>query len=264
MKRFFMFSKVLVVLLALLMSINVPVYAEKIYTLKAGNIYKIELDLDYPYVDVVFSDNVLHGDYSYVNTDIYDWLYIYDIYEKRYQGDVDTFNRFLYVYNISDSDVIMTKNDGVIKSIKEYQSPFGLVMYDATNTEFEVEYVGNRDASYYMLIYDENDRSLRFSHSSYYIAPGDIKKFEGKGVLIFDLYYRDVFEDVMQMNGDYKMGNNIEYNYFYKVPWKLGIDLNGIIQILWEQLKMLLPAGLVVLSIMLIMYLTRYVVRLFL
>ena len=136
-------------------------------------------------------------------------------------------------------------------------------MYDGTNTEFKVEYTGDRDANYYILNYDEKAGLLRFNNSMYYIGPGDLKKFEGKGVLIFDLYYRDVFEDVMQMNGVYKVGNNIEYNFFSKVPWILGMDLTGIIKILWEQLKMLLPAGLVVLSILLIMYLTRYVVRLF-
>lgn len=263
-----MFSKVLVVLLTLLMFMNVPVYtahAEETYTLRPGKVYVVRLYTNYDYADLVFSDNVLC---RYGSTDTgYDGLSTYYDYVTRYYHDKLNYYDRVYVYNVSGSDVIMTLDNGEIRNISERQSPFYAVMYDGTETEFEMEYIGN-NAIYYKKFYFDNDAGLlRFDKTYFVMDPGAVREFDGKGVLIIRKAYYDQdleLEDVLRMNGVYEVGDHFRYDFFYRAPWILGMDLMGIMEVFWEQLSMLLPVGLIVLSVPLLIYLTRYTVRLFL
>lgn len=255
-----MYKRLIIVLLVFLMFVNVPVYANEIYTIKQGKVYTITIDQNYSNLDVIFSDNVLYG---FRNLNYYDDLTTYDSYGISSNRTLDVFDKFMFVYNLSDSDVIMTLNDGGITNIREYESPFGLVMYDGTNTVLEVTNNTSGYIDYKMLNYNDINGSISFDKYNYSIAGGSTKEIEGKGVLIFELDGGNL-KDILTISGVYEVGDFVRYGFFQRVPWILEMDLMGIIRVFLEQLSMLLPVGLIVLSAFLLINLLRYTMRFFL
>lgn len=256
-----MFKKVFFVFVAMLIFLTVPVYADDVYTLQPGKIYKVYFNSDTPFVDVEFSDNVLFG---FRKLNYYYDLASYDRYGMSYAKDVgDQLN--LLIYNITDSPVTLTVNNGEVRSFLDYGSnDFTVVPFDGTRTPLEVtnthEYEFELD--YKLLTYND-DGSLDFDSNEYGIDFGETQSFDGRGVLIIDLS-KNRYEIDYTLKGVYELGDYFRSDFFQMPPWILGMDLSGILGAFLENLPKLLQAGLVVLSVFLLINLARYMVRLFL
>lgn len=255
-----MFKKVLVVvgLVAFLVFVSGPVYATGSYTFLQGKVYAVEIEGDV--LDVTFSDNVLFGDYL---TNEIGALNAYDTYGMSYVRPWYSSSRYLLVYNISDSDVIMTLNDGAIANVDGYDSPFSLVMFDGSGSAFEVRNLTDDYISYKLLNYNEDDGCITIGASLASIGRGASEYFEGKGVFLFKVARSDL-ENTLTFEGVYEVSDVVRYDFFVNPPWILRMDLAGIIRVFWEELSILLPVGLVVLSMWLLTRLVKYTMGLFL
>lgn len=252
-----MFRKLFSVLLVLLMFINVPVYAQDEYTLKPGKVYRFEFDL-YNRLDVDLSGDVL---FYFSSTESYDELYKYANYGNSYESDLNI-EKYMYVYNVSDSNVNLIINEGEIVGVNEYSSPFVMVMFDGSETVFEL--TNNSDGwENYKIFYYQGDGSLIFDSVTDIIGPGCSEQFDGIGALLLEVAGGS-FEDVFTLNGVYEVGDYIRGGFFPVPPWILGMDLAGLLEAFWNQLQTLLPAALIVLSASLLISLAKYIVRLFL
>jgi hypothetical protein len=155
----------------------------------------------------------------------------------------------------------MNITEGTITGITVFDSLFSLVMYDGTDTEFKIT---NNTDSYVeakQFEYDESDRS--FDASGDYFAISDTKTFTGVGFILFGFPIDDLPYN-LEFNGVYEISNYVGSGFFPVPPWILRMDLAGMIRVLLDQLSMLLPAGLVVLSVFLLVSLLIYTVRSFL
>lgn len=261
-----MYKKVFIVLVIFLMLINVcscvPAYAEEggVYTLKRGKVYEFIFRKKGSTVEVVFSDDVLRGiEYVYE----YDNIRSYKSYGKSISWYDGYLNDTLFVYNVSGSDVTASVLQGELINLYEYDSPFSLVHYDAS--EGPIEFTNDTDQKIYYkeFSYNEYDNKITFSNSLKEIKSGEGILTFGKGVLLFpintgNLQYYLTFEGVFEVR------NYIRSSFFRVPPWILKTDLGGIIQALLDQLSMLLPVGLVILSVFLLISLAKYIVRSFL
>lgn len=255
-----MFRKFFSVLLVLML-VNVhgcfPAYAEEVYTLKPGKVYRFGLDL-YTSLDIDFSDSVL---YYLGSSGNYTELWRYKNYGNSYQEDFNV-EQYLFVYNVSDSSVKLTLNDGEVIGVNEYQSPFVMVMFDGSETALEVKNNSEEWQDYKVFHYVGNGSYIFYDETSI-IEPGYTEQFEGIGVLLFEAFGGN-FEDIFTVSGVYEVGDYIREGFFSVPPWILKTDLTGIIQALLDQLSTLLPVGLVILSVYLLISLAKYIVRLFL
>lgn len=234
-----------------------PVYAEdnEVYTIEPGEVYKFGT---VGYIDVVFSDNVLHG----VGTGYaLDDLYTYDSYGNSYSGNLSV-NNALYVYNCSYSDIYVTLNEGEIWAFSEYSSPFTLVMFDASKEVFEMKNISGLSLRYKVHYYNEDTGSIDFNTGTSVLGSGT-KTLEGRGVLMFE-FSEDDLPYKLELNGAYEVGDYISEDFFPLPPWILRMDLAGMIRVLLDQLSMLLPVALVILSVFLLVSLLIYMVRSFL
>ena len=206
-----------------------------------------------------FSDHVLYG---YSNVSNYDSLGSYSVYGTGTSRDFSSVYT-MFVYNCSDSDVTMVITDGVISQYYEYDSPFAFVAYDASEEYFEVTNTTDSMIKYREFQYNEYDDSITYSAHIEWLYSGDGALYFGKGILMFPFNTGNV-QYFLDIEGVYEVGNYIRKGFFLVPPWILGMDLAGIIQALLGQLSMLLPVGLVILSVFLLISLIRYIVRSFL
>ena len=248
-----MFKKFSCFLLILLMFISVPVYAEdnEVYTLGPGEVYRFRFMKP---VDLVFSDNVLYGTGTSSNK-----LYTYDSYGNSYNGSPT--GLAIYVYNCSYSEINITLNEGEITAADKYYSPFTLVMFDASEEVFEMKNISDVYLRYKVHYYNEDTGSIDFNTGTSVF--NGTKTLEGKGVLMFE-FTEDDLPYKLELNGAYEVGDYISEDFFPSPPWILRMDLAGMIRVLLDQLSMLLPVGLVVLSVFLAISLLLYTMRLFL
>jgi len=255
------YRKLFIVLVILLMLVNVPVYAEdeEVYTLKKGKVYEFKFRANLTLSDVVnigFSDYVLYG---YSNLTDYDSISSYGFYGT---GTSRTFVSVftMFVYNCSDSDVTMVITDGVITNYYEYDSPFSFVMYDASEEYFKITNTTDTSIKYRELQYNEYDGTITYRSSSETLKSGGSALYSGKGLLLLPVKTGNVQYNVT-LEGVYEVNNYIRKGFFRVPPWILETDLGVIIRALLEQLSMLLPVGLVILSVFLLISLIRYIVR---
>ena len=256
-----MYRKVFIVLVILLMliaaSCNVPAYAEDEYTLKPGKVYRFELDL-YTSLDIDFSDSVL---YHLGSSGNYTELWKYNNYGNSYEKELNI-EQYMFVYNVSDSNVKLTLNDGEIIGVNEYNSPFVMVMFDGSETALEVKNNSEEWQDYKVFHYVGNGSYIFYDETSI-IEPGYTEQFEGIGVLLFEAFGGN-FEDIFTVSGVYEVGDYIREGFFPVPPWILVMDLAGLLEVFWRQLLTLLPVGLIILSVFLLISLVKYIVRLFL
>ena len=136
-------------------------------------------------------------------------------------------------------------------------------MFDGSGSAFEVSNLTDRYLYYKLLNYNEDDDSIMIGESTGDIGRGASKSFEGKGVLLFKVN-RSELEDTLTFEGVYEVSDSMRYDFFVNPPWILRMDLAGIIRVFWEELSMLLPVGLVILSMWLLTRLVKYTMGLFL
>jgi hypothetical protein len=235
----------------------VPVYAaegQEVYTLEPGNVYGFRFDWSND-VDLVFSDNVLYG----TGTN-YKSFYTYDFYGNSYSGQI-TIPYYMYVYNCFDSEINMTINEGEIKGVTEYSSPFTSIMFDASEEVFEMKNISGVILRYKVHYYNEDTGSIDINTGTTVLS--GTKTLEGRGVLMFE-FPEDDLPYKLELNGAYEVGDYISEDFFPSPPWILRMDLAGILRVLLDQLSMLLPVALVVLSIFLVVNFLIYIVHLFL
>lgn len=259
-----MYRKVFIALVILLMLINVPVYAEEgIYTLERGKIYVFTFPENNSTVEVNFSDNVLTG-VEIVQQDDPGDLDIYNRYGTRRSWGIGYLHNVLYVYNVSDSDVTAVFADGsLVRRVDVYPSPVSLVAYDASEEPIEFTNITDEIIRYKEFSYNEYDNTITYDSSFKSLESGEGVLTFGKGVLLFPINTGNL-QYYLSINGVYEVRNYIRKSFFRIPPWILETDLAGIIQALLEQLLMLLPVALVILSVFLLISLIRYIVRLYL
>lgn len=256
-----MFRKALILVLILLVFMGGPVYASQTYTLEPGKVYAFELDWDvHSFLDVVFSDNVLCGldNYDFY----YDDLDHYDFYGKTLAREVDRWDKFLFVYNPTRSNVTMTVNYNHIEIVDSYDSVFGIVMFDGSESPVEITNISESSRWGILISYDEDSGLLSFGELELFLS-NFRNKFDGKGALIIELEGEEL-KDFLSINGIHEFSDYIRHDFFPRAPWTLVMDFGTLLEVFWGQLRMLLPAGLIVLLVFLLISLTRYIVRLFL
>jgi hypothetical protein len=241
----------------MLISVNscIPVYAEDngVYTLEPGKVYRFRTFLSGNVV-VEFSDYVLCS-FSPSNLDYK------NVRRYKYDNYISGNSYFLSVYNTNSKSVTMTMIEGTTDQVSVFESPLSLVMYDATETDFQI--INNTGNYVYakQFEYDESDRS--FDASGDYFAMRDTKTFTGVGFILFAFPIDDLPYN-LEFNGVYEISNYVGSGFFPVPPWILRMDLAGTIRVLLDQLSMLLPVGLVILLVFLLASLLIYMVHLFL
>ena len=257
-----MFKKVFFVFVAMLIFLSVPVYAEDTYTLQPGHLYEFRIDQECRFVDIDFSDNVLY--FPSRNVLYYDLTW-YNYYGTSFAGDTVE-RKYLYVFNINDTPVSLTLNDGIISSVFDFpeQYVFTVVPFDGTRTplEFINSHKYQLDIAYRILHYND-DGTFNLDSQEYSVGYGQTQIIDGKGVLIVDGSLGN-YEIDYSFEGVYEVGHSVRSDFFQKPPWILAMNLNGILGGFLEILPKLLQAGLVVLSVFLLINLARYMVHLFL
>jgi hypothetical protein len=234
------------------------VYAEGVeaYTLEPGKVYAFRKSSDGK-LTVGFSDLVLRGtslvSYEYGDLGRY----------TSYVNYSSTSKDYTYVYNVNDKEVTMTVTEGTIISVDVYESVFSLVMYDATETNFQITNIGDNTGVYYRRFeYNENDGSLNLSPSNVIVLfSGETDTYTGKGIIVTK---ESNLEERLYIDGFYEVYDTINLGFFHVPPWILRMDLAGLLGAFWNQLLTLLPVGLVILSVFLLASLLIYTVRLFL
>jgi hypothetical protein len=245
-------------LLILLMFISVsscsPVYAEdnESYTLEPGKVYRFK-KVAGESLTAEFSEHVLRSirsaDNDYLNINHYGYYNYINSSPFTY----------LNVYNINSKSVTMTVNEGAINEVAVFESPFSLVMYDGTGTEFQI--INNIDNYVYCKRYGYNESDHSFEAKGNFISIRVSETLTGSGFLLFRA--NDKFNNTT-FQGVYEVSNYIRSGFFQVPPWILRMDLAGTIRVLLDQLSMLLPVALVVLSIFLVVNFLIYIVHLFL
>lgn len=235
------------------------VYAEGVeaYTLEPGKVYVFRKNKDET-LTVGFSDLVLFGtsgmSFTYGDTRFYD-------YYANYLSNTSTSGIYLQVYNVNDEEVTMTVTEGTIISVNVYESNFSLVMYDATETNFQITNIADSGVYYRRFEYNENDGSLTLKPYEI-VMGGDTKTYtQGKGIMIVRKLN---LQEKLSIDGYYEVYDTINLGFFHVPPWILRMDLAGMIRVLLDQLSMLLPVALVILLVFLLASLLIYTVRLFL
>lgn len=234
---------------------DIFIYAKgaEVYTLEPGKVYVFRKNSGET-LTVGFSDLVLRG----ISAASYEYGDI-----MRYTSYVNysshTSKSYLYVYNVNDKEVTMTVTEGTIISDDVYDSDFSLVMYDATETNFQITSIV--DYVYYKRFeYNENDGSLNWSPIEV-INSGETDTYTGKGIVVTRKHN---LEGRLYIDGFYEVFNTISLGFFQVPPWILRMDLAGMTRVLLDQLSMLLPVALVILSVFLLISLAIYTIRLFL
>jgi hypothetical protein len=227
----------------------IPVYAEdnEVYTLEPGKVYKFE-NVSGENLVAEFSDYVLYNNtYNYYNK----------INSYNLVNYINHSSSHTNVYNCNNKSVTMTITGGEISEVTVYGSLFSLVMYDGTETEFKI--INNIDDSVNCRKFEYNESDNSFEASGLNIQGS--RTLTGKGFLLFKLddeYYNTTF------NGVYEVSNYIRSGFFWAPPWIFRMDLAGMIRVLLDQLSMLLPVGLLILSVFLLASFLIYMVRSFL
>ena len=250
MRKFFCF---LLILLMFMSKCNVPVYAEdyESYTLEPGKIYRFK-KVKGETLTAELSDYVLISSWSqaggYTGKSIY-----------RYKNYVtNSGNIYVNVYNTSNKSVAMTMTEGTITEVDVLDSPFSLVMYDGTETRLKITKNVDDFITFKRFLYNESDHS--FNYYGDYVEIDDGRNLKGKGFIVFT---SSSLQDVT-FEGVYGFVDYISEYFFQTPPWILRMDLAGMIRVLLDQLSMLLPAGLVILSVFLLISLLIYTIHLFL
>lgn len=272
-----MFRKFFSVLLVLILA-GAPVYAEEeqdysvVYpereifldaedfrTLQPGVVYQFYSLVGKPF-EIEFSDCVLWGGTFYSNgykdVSIFEYSdYVEALPEDGYR---------IFVYNIHDREVSMRIPDKPDDFRGAYfnSNPLNLVTYNGYETPFQVSNnTDDRAISYKQFEYDGAGGYVEGVYET--MAPGEVHSYIGKGFLLFSLYMDDL-ENSVTCEGVYKLTDYIDADFFRVPPWILEMDLTGVIRGYLEQLSMLLPVGLVILSAFLVISLMRFIMRLFL
>ena len=261
-----MFKKFFSVLLVLML-VNVhgcfPAYAEEeeVYTLKRGKVYEFRFRGIAQTKDFYFSDDVLFGQ-DYVD-DYYD-LSAYQRYGRGFRCYVGYVDNIFFVYNVADKDVTLILESGILNELIEYDSPFSLVAYDASENYFEITNLTDENLYYTKFHYNEHDESLTYDKYSKKLESGETALYVDKGILLLEKINTGNVQYSVALEGDYEVNNYIRKSFFRIPPWILKTDLAGIIRVLLDQLSTLLPVGLVILSVFLLISLAKYIIRLFL
>ena len=248
-----MFKKFFSVLLILLMFINLPVYAEdeEVYILEPGKVYRFRNSED---VIAVFSDYVLCA--ATISGNEYNSAEYYRYWNGIKVGSLGV----LFVYNCNNESVTMTvvERKGRISQVEVFEPSLSIVMYDASETDFRV--INNTDGSIRYRQYEYNEISDSFDNPDWAATFYSSITFVGRGFLLLPFNINDL-EDNITFEGDYEVSSYVRKGFFQGPPWILKTDLAGIILALLDQLSMLLPAALVVLSVFLLISLIKYIVR---
>jgi hypothetical protein len=233
---------------------------QQVYTLEPGKVYRIEFNyLENEYADLDFSDNVVYGFSTVYGATAFD---LYKYYGNSYNGSVSDGKR-MFVYNWSESEINMTLNDGEIKKIVTYSPLFTLVMFDGSEEVLEMINTYVTTVNYRVHYYNEDDGSIDYVSDMNHLYKGQSRIFEGKGLLMFG-HPVDTMLNRVDFNGVYEVGYYISEDFFQVPPWILRMDLAGMIRVLLDQLSMLLPVALVILSVFLLVSFLIYMVRSFL
>ena len=246
-------------LLILLMFINlqscVPVYAEdyESYTLEPGKIYRFK-KVKGQTLTAEFSDYVLISSWNqaggYTDKSFY-----------RYKNNVtNSGDVYVNVYNTSNKSVVMTMTEGTTTEVAVFNSPFSLVMYDGTETSLQIINNGDNSVTFKRYTYNESDYSFDYLGNYLGIGVGKSRTLSGKGFIVFT---SSSLQDVT-FEGVYGFVDYISEYFFHTPPWILRMDLAGMIRVLLDQLSMLLPVGLVILSVFLLISLLLYTIHLLL
>lgn len=250
MRKFFCF---LLILLMFMSKCNVPVYAEdyESYTLEPGKVYRFKKVLSETFT-AEFSDYVLISSWTQAGGYRDKSFYRYNNYFTK-SSDI-----YVNVYNTSNKSVIMTITEGTTTEVDVLESPFSLIMYDGTETRLQITKNIDDHINFKRFKYNESDHS--FDYLGDYLGIGDGRTLSGKGFIVFtssDLQY-------VTFEGVYGFVDYISEYFFQTPPWILRMDLAGMTRVLLDQLSMLLPVGLVILSVFLLASLLIYTVRSFL
>lgn len=254
MRKFFCLLLILLMFMSVF-SCCTPVYAEdyESYTLGPGKVYKFQRDNSGGDLVAEFSDYVLYNN-TYNRYD--------DAAYYTYVNNVNHSSSHTNVYNCNNKSVIMTITGGTITEVDDFGSLFSLVMYDGTETEFKI--INNIDDHVHCKQFEYNEFDHSFEASGTNISIEGSRTLTGSGFLLFrlnDEYYNTTF------NGVYEVSNYIESDFFQvPPPWilKKMMNLTELLGAFLKQLKMLLPVGLVILSVFLLISLLLYTIHLFL
>lgn len=254
MRKFFCLLLILLMFMSVF-SCCTPVYAEdnEVYTLEPGKVYKFQKAADENLV-AEFSDYVLYNNtYNYYNK----------VNSYQYVNNINNGSSHTNVYNCNNKSVIMTITGGTITEVDDFESLFSLVMYDATETDFQM--INNIDDYVYFNRYDYNESDHSFDASGNFSVFGGSRTLTGKkGFLLFRA--NDKFNNTT-FNGVYEISNYVESDFFQvPPPWilKKMMNLTELLGAFLKQLKTLLPVALVMLSVFLLTSFLIYTVRLFL
>lgn len=250
MRKFFC---LLLILLMFMSKCNVPVYAEdyESYTLEPGKVYRFKKVKGETFT-AVFSDYLLISSWTQSGGYTDKSRYRYNNYFTN-SGDI-----YVNVYNTSNKSVAMTMTEGTTIEVDVFDSPFSLVMYDGTETRLQITKNVDDFISFKRFLYNESDHS--FDYLGEYLGIGDGRNLQGKGFLVFT---SSKLQDVT-FEGVYGFVDYISEYFFQAPPWILRMDLAGMIRVLLDQLSMLLPVALVILSVFLLVSLLIYTIHLFL
>lgn len=249
-----MYRKVFIVVLVLLMFVNVPVYANnEVYTLEQGKVYRFK-NGGKPF-EAEFSDYVLSG--STVVSSGYTNVYHYSYSDNMWFTKAD----YPFVYNCNNKTVTMTVYEGNITEVDVFASPFSIVMYDGSETDFKMTNNTEYGISYKRFEYNEVSDSLDNPSGTETLYTSGT--YTGRGVILLPVNINEL-QDTITFEGDYEAYNYIRLGFFQGPPWILKTDLAGIIRAFLEQLSMVLPVALVILSVFLLISLAKYIVRSFL
>jgi hypothetical protein len=233
------------------------VYAEGVeaYTLEPGKVYVFRKSSDGT-LTVGFSDLVLCG------TSVASYGYGDLVRYTSYVNYSSASKNYTYVYNVNDKEVTMTVTEGTIISVDVYESVFSLVMYDATETNFQITNIADSVVYCRRFEYNENDGSLNLSPSNVIVLKsGETDTYTGKGIIVTR---ESNLEERLYIDGFYEVYDTINLGFFHVPPWILRMDLAGMIRVLLDQLSMLLPVALLILSVFLLVSFLIYMVRSFL
>lgn len=252
MRKFFC---LLLILLVFMSKCNVPVYAEdyESYTLEPGKVYRFKKVKGETFT-AELSDYVLISSWNQAGGYRDKSFYRYKNYVTN-TGDV-----YVNVYNTSNKSVAMTMTEGTATEVAVFDSPFTLVMYDGTETILKIINNGDNYVTFMRYRYNESDHSFDYLGKYLGIGVGKSHVLSGKGFIVFTSSY---LQDVT-FEGVYGFVDYISEYFFQIPPWILRMDLAGIIRVLLDQLSMLLPVGLVILSVFLLISLLLYTIHLFL
>ena len=253
-----MFRKLFSVLVILLMfiaaSCNVPAYAEDegVFTLEPCKLYLFNKTGS---VKAEFSKNVLCG--GVISSTPYDNVLYYHYWSTINVGSTGK----LFVYNCNDESVTMDVIEGTINGFEVVDYPISIVMYDASEMDFKM--INNTDSRIRYKRFNYNEVADRLDDKSGTDWLYDSATLTGRGALLFLVDINDL-EDNITFEGEYEVSDYVRKGFFQGPPWILKMDLAGMIRALLDQLSMLLPVGLVILSAFLLISLMRYIVRSFL